>query len=212
MFFTGSLQGASHVQAHLPCSLWFSISPKTLTDSYSSLPLKYFNFLSFLWKIVCFIDKTMGQERDANQNKHAKPLLVQMNGRLFDVAQFAGKHPGGEKVSLYSRFSSFCPIGTAKVSRRDHRRIYAGREEDPRGETRTLGGRLQDVGEVRRQTISQGRGPGRFEDETCRRTRYWTRRMASCRGLAHWGRTTGHGYTSHTRARYDSSTRTSSRV
>ena len=40
----------------------------------------------------------MGSKQDGNQNKHVKPLLVELNGRLFDVAQFASQHPGGEKV------------------------------------------------------------------------------------------------------------------
>ncbi|EYC11019.1 hypothetical protein Y032_0053g2431 [Ancylostoma ceylanicum] len=40
----------------------------------------------------------MGLGTDSNQNEPERPLLLLLKGRVFDVAQFAAKHPGGEKV------------------------------------------------------------------------------------------------------------------
>ncbi|CAJ0577672.1 unnamed protein product, partial [Mesorhabditis spiculigera] len=40
----------------------------------------------------------MGTEFDQEQNRHEVPLLLQLRGQLYDVAKFAKKHPGGEKV------------------------------------------------------------------------------------------------------------------
>ncbi|KAK5966475.1 hypothetical protein GCK32_000259, partial [Trichostrongylus colubriformis] len=40
----------------------------------------------------------MGLEKDANQNLAERPLLVLLKGRVYDVAEFADKHPGGAKV------------------------------------------------------------------------------------------------------------------
>ncbi|PIO70425.1 hypothetical protein TELCIR_07730, partial [Teladorsagia circumcincta] len=40
---------------------------------------------------------TMGLEKDSNQNEAERPLLLLLKGRVYDVAQFAPKHPGGEK-------------------------------------------------------------------------------------------------------------------
>uniref|UniRef100_A0A1I7WP51 Cytochrome b5 heme-binding domain-containing protein n=1 Tax=Heterorhabditis bacteriophora TaxID=37862 RepID=A0A1I7WP51_HETBA len=39
----------------------------------------------------------MGAEDSFNHSGVEKPLLLGVNGRLYDVAQFAKKHPGGEK-------------------------------------------------------------------------------------------------------------------
>ncbi|VDL84520.1 unnamed protein product [Nippostrongylus brasiliensis] len=40
----------------------------------------------------------MGFEKDANQNEAERPLLLLLKGKVYDVAQFAPKHPGGEKI------------------------------------------------------------------------------------------------------------------
>lgn len=40
----------------------------------------------------------MGFDTDSNQNEATRPLLLLMKGRVYDVAQFAAKHPGGQKV------------------------------------------------------------------------------------------------------------------
>ncbi|CAJ0596250.1 unnamed protein product [Cylicocyclus nassatus] len=40
----------------------------------------------------------MGLEKDANENEPTRPLLLLLNGHVYDVALFVAKHPGGEKV------------------------------------------------------------------------------------------------------------------
>lgn len=47
----------------------------------------------------------MGFDTDSNQNEATRPLLLLMKGRVYDVAQFAAKHPGGQKVWCTSGFS-----------------------------------------------------------------------------------------------------------
>lgn len=39
---------------------------------------------------------------NAESNVSEKPLLLRIKGKLYDVALFANKHPGGRKVSNFS--------------------------------------------------------------------------------------------------------------
>ncbi|GMR53842.1 hypothetical protein PMAYCL1PPCAC_24037, partial [Pristionchus mayeri] len=43
-----------------------------------------------------FQSRRMGAE--SNEDKNGKPLLVHLDGVLYDIARFASKHPGGTKV------------------------------------------------------------------------------------------------------------------
>lgn len=51
---------------------------------------------------------SLKEDRDTTKvcNLRERPLLLRVNGILYDIALFASKHPGGQKVSSFRFFIS----------------------------------------------------------------------------------------------------------
>lgn len=63
-----------------------------------------------------------------------KPLLVQLDGQYYDIADFAPKHPGGAKVTFFQVLGYFTNlklfIGSESFGWRRNWRIYQRRKKD----------------------------------------------------------------------------------